>query len=440
MKTKKSIAAIIFSLLLSPVTVLAQEAQSINSGDTAWMIVATALVLFMTIPGLSLFYAGLVRKKNVLSIFVQCFAITCLMSILWIMYGYSVAFDSTGMVEGTFNIRSLFGGLDKAFLSGISADSVSGTIPETVFIIFQMTFAIITPALMVGAFAERMKFSAVMAFTAIWFTFSYLPICHMAWAGGGALFHNWGVLDFAGGTVVHINAGIAGLIACIMVGKRHGHGSIAMLPHNVPFTLIGTGMLWVGWFGFNAGSELAADGAAGMAMLVTHTATATAAISWAIVEWIRAGKPTAVGIATGAVAGLVAITPASGTAGPMGALLIGSVSGTLCYFTATSMKRAFGYDDSLDVFGVHGVGGIVGALLTGLCAAEFMGGAGINTASVGAQIWAQMKSIFVTIIWSGAVSLAALKFIDMVIGIRASEEDEVQGLDISHHEETGYGW
>ncbi len=440
MKSLKLIPKIICALLLLPLNVFAQDTASIDSGDTAWMIVATALVLFMTLPGLSLFYAGLVRKKNVLSVFVQCFAITCLMTLLWVFYGYSIAFDTTGMAEGTFNFHSFFGGLGKAFLSGIDSNSVSGTIPETVFVIFQMTFAIITPALMVGAFAERMKFSAVMAFTAIWFTFSYLPICHMAWAGGGALFVNWGVLDFAGGTVVHINAGIAGLIACIMVGKRHGHGSIAMLPHNVPFTLIGTGMLWVGWFGFNGGSALASDGTAGMAMMVTHIATATAALSWTVVEWIRAGKPTAVGIATGAVAGLVAITPASGTAGPMGALLIGAVSGSLCYFTATSMKRALGYDDSLDVFGVHGIGGIVGALLTGLCAADFMGGTGIEAASVGGQIWAQLKSIVVTIIWSGTVSIAALKLIDLVIGIRASEEEEVEGLDLSHHEEAGYGW
>ncbi len=440
MNHNKLFSAFLFTLLMLPGSVFAQEAASIDSGDTAWMIVATVLVLFMTLPGLSLFYAGLVRKKNVLSVFVQCFAITCVMSILWIFYGYSVAFDTAGMEAGTFNVHSLFGGLGKAFLSGISADSISGTIPETVFVIFQMTFAIITPALMVGAFAERMKFTAVMAFTAIWFTFSYLPICHMAWSGEGALFHNWGVLDFAGGTVVHINAGIAGLIACIMVGKRHGHGSIAMLPHNVPFTLIGTGMLWVGWFGFNAGSALASDGTAGMAMLVTHTATATAAISWTVVEWIRSGKPTAVGIATGAVAGLVAITPASGTAGPMGALLIGAASGSLCYFTATSMKRALGYDDSLDVFGVHGIGGIVGALLTGLCAADFMGGAGIEAASVGGQIWAQLKSIVVTIIWSGTVSVVALKLIDLGIGIRADVEEEVEGLDLSHHEEAGYGW
>ncbi len=438
MNSKKYVS--LFALLLIPSHALAGEAPAINSGDTAWMIVATALVLFMTIPGLSLFYAGLVRKKNVLSIFVQCFAITAMISILWVLYGYSIAFDTTGMVEGTFTIHSLFGGLDKAFLSGVTVDSVSGTIPETVFIIFQMTFAIITPALMVGAFAERMKFSAVMAFAAIWFTFSYLPICHMAWGGGGALFADWGVLDFAGGTVVHINAGVAGLVACLMVGKRDGFGTAPMLPHNVPFTLIGTGMLWVGWFGFNAGSELASDGTAGMAMLVTHIATSTAAISWTVVEWIRTGKPTAVGIATGAVAGLVAITPASGTAGPMGAILIGAISGSLCYFTATFMKRALGYDDSLDVFGVHGIGGIVGALLTGLCAATFMGGSGLEAASVGAQIWAQIKSIVVTILWSGTISFIALKFIDGIIGLRADRDDEVQGLDVSQHEETGYGW
>ena len=435
---KKFFSAIMLFILGLPLNALAEETASINSGDTAWMIVATALVLFMTIPGLSLFYGGLVRSKNVLSIFVQCFAITCLMSVLWVIYGYSIAFDGTGMLPGTFNFHSLFGGMNKMFLSGVGVDSVSGTIPETVFLIFQMTFAIITPALMVGAFAERMKFSAVMLFVTIWFTLSYLPICHMAWGGEGALFANWGVLDFAGGTVVHVNAGIAALVACLMVGKRKGFGEAAMLPHNVPFVIIGTGMLWVGWFGFNAGSQLAADGTAGMAMLVTQISTATAALSWMFVEWARSGKPTAVGIATGAVAGLVAITPASGTAGPMGALLIGFISGSLCYFSATSMKRALGYDDSLDVFGVHGIGGIIGATLTGLCAAEFMGGAGISAASVGAQVWAQIKSIIVTIIWSGIVSFIALKMIDAVIGLRAENKDEEQGLDISDHEEAGY--
>ena len=437
MDLKKFFQVIVFIIVLMPAALFAQDKTVINSGDTAWMIVATALVLFMTIPGLSLFYAGLVRKKNVLSIFVQCFAITCLMTVLWVIYGYSIAFDNTGMVEGVVNLHSFFGGTGKFFLSGISIESVSGTIPETVFVVFQMTFAIITPALMVGAFAERMKFSAIMLFVAIWFTFSYLPLCHMAWGGPGALFDNWGVLDFAGGTVVHINAGIAGLVACIMVGKRSGYGETAMLPHNVPFTLIGTGMLWVGWFGFNAGSQLAADGTAGMAMLVTHIATAMGALSWTVFEWVRSGKPTAVGIATGAVAGLVAITPASGTAGPMGALLIGTLSGGLCYFTATSMKRAFGYDDSLDVFGVHGVGGIAGALLTGLCAAEFMGGSGIDV-SVGAQVWAQAKSVVVTILWSGTVSVLTLKVLDAAIGIRADKEGEILGLDLSQHDEAGY--
>jgi Amt family ammonium transporter len=437
---KKIFGIVTILLLMLPTLALAEEAASANSGDTAWMIVATALVLFMTIPGLSLFYGGLVRTKNVLSIFVQCFAIACLMTILWVAYGYSVAFNSTGMQAGVFNIHSLFGGLGKSFLSGVGVASVSGSIPETVFLMFQMTFAIITPALMVGAFAERMKFSAVMAFVTIWFTFSYLPICHMAWSGEGALFANWGVLDFAGGTVVHVNAGIAALVACVLVGRRSGFGQTAMLPHNVPFVLVGTGMLWVGWFGFNAGSELASDGTAGMAMLVTQIATAMAAISWSVIEWVRTGKPTAVGIATGAVAGLVAITPASGTAGPLGALLIGAVSGSVCYFAATSMKRKLGYDDSLDVFGVHGVGGMVGATLTGLCAARFMGGAGIEAASVGGQVLAQIKSILVTLIWSGSVSFVALKVIDAVIGIRAVEEDEVKGLDVSHHEEAGYNF
>ena len=438
MKFTKDILIFMLLLLFVPVAAYAQESASIDSGDTAWMIVASVLVLFMTIPGLSLFYGGLVRTKNVLSILVQCFAITAMVSILWVIYGYSVAFNTAGMAEGVYNFNSFFGGLGTAFLSGIGVETVSGSIPETVFVMFQMTFAIITPALIVGAFAERMKFSAVMLFVAIWFTFSYLPIAHMAWAGDGALFANWGVLDFAGGTVVHINAGIAALVACILVGKRKGFGDTAMPPHSVTLTVVGASMLWVGWFGFNAGSQLASDGTAGMAMLVTHIATATAAFTWMVVEWIRSGKPTAVGIATGAVAGLVAITPASGTAGPMGALLIGAAAGFFCYFAATTMKKALGYDDSLDVFGVHAIGGITGALLTGLVAAEFMGGAGINAGSVGAQIWAQTKGVIVTIIWSGVVSFVALKGIGIFIGIRAKEEDEMKGLDQTHHGESGY--
>ncbi len=408
---------------------------AINSGDTAWMIVATVLVLFMTIPGLALFYGGLVRTKNVLSVLMQCFAMAGVMTILWVIYGYSVAFNTSGMEAGTINLHSFFGGLGTAFLSGIGVETVSGTIPESVFITFQMTFAIITPALIVGAFAERMKFTAMLLFCIIWFTFSYLPVCHMAWAGDGALFAEWGVIDFAGGTVVHINAGIAGLIACIMVGKRRGFGVEPLTPHNVPLTVIGASMLWVGWFGFNAGSELAADGTAGMALLITQVATATAAVTWMIVEWIKNKAPTAVGMATGAVAGLVAITPASGSVGPVGALVIGFASGFCCYFAATSLKRMLGYDDSLDVFGVHGIGGIVGAILTGCL---FIADGGVESFKIGTQTWIQIKSVIVTIIWSGVVSIVALFIVGKIVGLRVSEEDEETGLDLSTHGETGY--
>lgn len=422
------------------IEVAVEAVPEINSGDTAWMITATALVLFMTLPGLALFYGGLVRSKNVLTILVQCFALASIITVLWVIYGYSVAFDTTGMVGGTKNLQSFFGGLKMAFLSGLTPGSVNDgqTIPAAVFVIFQMTFAIITPALIVGAFAERMKFSAMLIFTLIWFTFSYLPMCHMAWSGDGALFWDWGVMDFAGGTVVHINAGIAALVACIMVGKRKGYGAEALTPHNVPMTVIGASMLWVGWFGFNAGSELAADGVAGMAMLVTQIATGTAAVTWMFLEWIRSGKPTAVGLATGAVAGLVAITPASGSAGPMGALLIGVVSSTVCYFAATSLKRALGYDDSLDVFGVHGVGGIVGALLTGVCASTALGGAGMEKETIGAQVGVQFMSVVVTIIWSAVVAVIALGIAKMLVGLRVSEEVEHTGLDLSEHGEEGY--
>lgn len=423
--------AITADAITETVAAATEEIPSIDTGDTAWMITATALVLFMSIPGLALFYGGLVRSKNILSVLVQCFAMAGIMTILWIVFGYSMAFGDGG------GMQTFIGNLDNMFLKNVNADSVSGTIPETVFVTFQMTFIIITPALIVGAFAERMKFSAMILFTVIWSTLSYLPICHMAWGGEGSLFHGWGVLDFAGGTVVHINAGIAGLAACIMVGKRKGFGSAALQPHSVPLTIVGASMLWVGWFGFNAGSELAADGTAGMAMLVTQVATAMAAITWMFIEWVKNGKPTAVGIATGAVAGLVAITPASGTAGPMGALLIGFCSSAVCYWSATSLKHKLGYDDSLDVFGVHGVGGIVGAVLTGLCAAPFMGGAGMDL-PVGAQIVAQIKSIIVTIVWSGVVSVAVLLIIDKTIGLRVNIEEEIMGLDQSCHGETGY--
>jgi Amt family ammonium transporter len=408
-------------------------ADAINGANTAWMIVATALVLFMTLPGLALFYGGLVRSKNVLSIFVQCFALAGVMSLLWVLYGYSLAFGNGGQWQW------VIGSLDKALLKGVTVDSVSGTIPESLFLAFQMTFAIITPALVVGAFAERMKFKSMLLFSVIWFTLSYLPICHMAWAGEGALFHSWGVLDFAGGTVVHVNAGIAGLVTCLMIGRRSGYPREVMRPHNLPFAVMGAGMLWVGWFGFNAGSELAADGTAAMALLVTHLAAATAAVVWMLIEMWAHGKASALGIATGAVAGLVAITPASGTAGPLGAIVIGAASAVAGYYFATKVKHRFGYDDSLDVFGVHGIGGIVGALLTGVFAAAEFGGAGLaEGVTVAGQVWAQTKSLLVTAAWSGVVSIAAFIIVDRLIGMRVPMEVERGGLDLAEHQEQAY--
>ncbi len=402
-------------------------ADELSAGDTAWMLTATALVLFMTIPGLSLFYAGMVRSKNVLSVLMQCFAITGLISILWAVYGYSIAFGG----EGAF-----WGGLDKLFLRGVSVEALSGTIPETVFMTFQMTFAIITPALIVGAFAERMKFSAMLWFTGLWFTLVYAPICHWVWGDGGWL-GELGVIDFAGGTVVHINAGIAGLVASLMIGRRAGYQRIAMPPNNLGYTIVGAGMLWVGWFGFNAGSELAADGVAGMAMAVTQVATAAAALGWMFSEWLLHGKPSVLGIASGAVAGLVAITPASGSVGPMGAIVIGAAAGVASYFAATKLKNLLGYDDSLDVFGVHAVGGIIGALLTGVFSAATFGGAGID-GSIGNQVRLQAIGIVVTIAYTGAVSWIILRTVGALIGLRVSEEDESEGLDIALHQESGY--
>lgn len=393
---------------------------ALNSGDTAWMLTSTVLVLLMTLPGLALFYGGLVRAKNVLSVLMQCFVIAALMSVIWVVFGYSLA--TTG--EGPF-----FGGLSKAFLKGVEAESLSGTIPESVFVTFQMTFIIITPALIVGAFAERMKFSAVLIFTSIWAALSYLPVWHMAWAVDYGLFSKWGVLDFAGGTVVHINAGIAGLVACVMVGKRKGFGATVMHPHSVPFTVIGAALLWVGWFGFNAGSAVAANESAGFAMLTTQIATAAAVLVWMFIEWIVAKKPTAVGAATGAVAGLVAITPAAGTATVVGALVIGGVSALVCYFCATSLKRALKYDDSLDVFGVHGVGGIVGAILTGVF---------VRGGAEDGQLLKQVLSVLVTVGWSGVVSVIALLVAKFTVGLRVSEQDEATGLDTTSHGETAY--
>ncbi|MDX5372789.1 MAG: ammonium transporter [Pseudomonadaceae bacterium] len=422
--------------LLMPGLAFAEEA-TLNSGDTAWMLTATALVLFMTIPGLALFYSGMVRSKNVLSVMMQCFAITGLISILWVVYGYSLAFDTTGMEKGVTNFNSFVGGLNKAFLSGLTPDSLIGAFPESVFIVFQMTFAIITPALIVGAFAERMKFSAMLIFMGLWFTLVYAPMCHMVWSGDGAFLWDAGVLDFAGGTVVHINAGIAGLVACLVLGKRKGFPTTAMAPHNLGYTLVGAAMLWIGWFGFNAGSAIAANGTAGMAMLVTQIATAAAALGWMFAEWITHGKPSALGIASGVVAGLVAITPAAGTAGPMGAMVIGLASGVICFFCATSLKRKLGYDDSLDAFGVHGIGGIVGAILTGVFAAPALGGFG-SVEDIGAQLWIQTEGVLVTVVYTAIVTYVILKVLDLVMGLRVTEEQETVGLDLSEHNERGY--
>jgi Amt family ammonium transporter len=416
---------------LSPVLGLADDAPTLDSGNTAWMLTSTALVLFMTIPGLALFYAGMVRSKNVLSVLMQCFSITALVTILWVVAGYSMAFTDGG------NLQAWIGGLEKAFLAGVTGESLSGSIPETVFMTFQMTFAIITPALIVGAFAERMKFSALLWFVGLWLFLVYVPVAHWVWGGGWLA--DKGVLDFAGGTVVHINAGIAGLVAALMLGRRKGFPATPMPPHNLAFTVVGASMLWVGWFGFNAGSELAADGTAGMAMAVTQIATAMAALTWMFAEWVTHSKPSVLGIASGAVGGLVAITPASGTAGPMGALIIGLAAGLLCFLASTKLKRALGYDDSLDVFGVHAVGGIVGAILTGVCADASLGGVGLaDGVTISAQVVTQFVGVAATLVYTAVVSFVLLKVLDLIIGLRVDEEQETAGLDISLHDERGY--
>ena len=422
-KTRVALLALI--LLAIPA---AAHAETLDSGDTAWIITATALVLFMTIPGLALFYGGLVRTKNILSVLMQCFSITALMTILWVIAGYTISFG-----EGD----AFMGGFGKAFLAGVGPDSLSGTIPEIVFAMFQLTFAIITPALIIGAFAERMKFSAMLLFTGAWMLLIYSPVCHWVWGGGWL--GGMGALDFAGGTVVHINAGIAGLVAALVLGKRKGYPSAPMMPHSLTLSVIGASMLWVGWFGFNAGSELAADGTAGMALAVTQIATAAATLAWMFVEWIRHGKPSVLGAITGAVAGLVAITPASGFVGPSGAIFIGLISGIICFFAATSVKRALGYDDSLDAFGVHGVGGLVGAMLTGIFAAPALGGfAEITT--IGTQLWIQFVGVIATIGYSAVGSFILLKIVDKIVGLRVSEDEEVTGLDITQHDEKGYNY
>jgi Amt family ammonium transporter len=420
------IAAAAVALIAGADAALAQDEPTLDTGDTAWMLTSTALVLMMTVPGLALFYCGMVRKKNVLSATMQVFATCCLVTIIWMVIGYSLAFSG----EGPF-----VGDLGRFFLAGMTADSLSGTIPESVFMMFQMTFAIITPALITGAFVDRMKFSALLWFMGLWSIFVYPVIAHWVWGGGGWV-GGLGALDFAGGTVVHINSGIAGLVAAIVIGKRVGYGSELMAPDNLVYSVIGASLLWVGWFGFNAGSAVAANGAAGMAMAVTQIATAAAALAWMFVEWMTRGKPSVLGIISGAVAGLVAITPASGFVGPGGALVIGIAAGIICFFAATSMKHAFGYDDSLDVFGIHGVGGIVGAILTGVFAVESIGGTpGLLEGNPG-QLIPQIYGVLATLIWSGVVSLIILKLIDATIGLRVSAEVERDSLDLQLHGET----
>ena len=430
--------AVLTLFLIDPA--LAQEAAAeatepakpaLDTGDTAWMLTSTALVLMMTIPGLALFYGGMVRKKNILTIVMQCFATTCIVTVLWMVIGYSWAFTDGG------GMQKYLGGMSQFMLKSMTLDSTNGlaaTIPESVFMTFQMTFAIITPALIVGAFADRMKFSALVLFMSLWLLVVYAPIAHWVWGGG--FLGGAGVLDFAGGTVVHINAGIAGLVTALYLGKRTGYGTENMAPSNLVYSLIGASLLWVGWFGFNAGSAVAANGRAGMAMAVTQIATATAALAWMFSEWLVHKKPSVLGIISGAVAGLVAITPASGFVGPVGALWIGAAAGVGCFFASTTVKRAIGYDDSLDVFGVHCVGGIIGAILTGVFAVEAIGGAkGALEGNVG-QIMTQIEGVAATLIWSGLATFVILIVVNIITGVRVSQAVEVEGLDINLHGEV----
>jgi len=430
----KQISIRLTSLLLLFISLpaLAEEA-SLNSGNSAWILTSTALVLFMTLPGLAMFYGGLVRSKNVLSILMQCFAIAGISSILWFAFGYSLAFSEGNAFIGSF---------DKAFMAGIGKDSLQGDIPESLFMLFQMTFAIITPALVIGGFAERMKFSAVLLFSAIWLLVVYVPVTHWVWGGGWL--GSMGLYDFAGGTVVHITAGVAALVAAMVLGPRRGFGTAAMMPHNMTMTIAGAGMLWVGWFGFNGGSALAANGDAGMAMLVTHIAAAAGALTWMFIEWMRYGKPSALGTVTGMVAGLGTITGASGFVGPAGALVIGILAGAICFSATTWLKTVMKIDDSLDVFPVHGVGGILGTLLAGVFSATSLGifsgfGFAEGIESMAGQMKVQFIGVIATIAYTAVVSYIILKLVSlMTSGLRVTEEQEIQGLDIHMHEERGY--
>ncbi len=416
-------------LCLLPAAVLA--ADSLDSGDTAWMLTSTALVLFMTLPGLALFYSGLVRNRNVLSVLMQCFAIACSASLVWVVAGYTLTFGEGSTLGG------LYGGGGKMLLSGVSADSLSGTIPETVFIMFQMTFAIITPALIIGGFAERIRFSSMLLFSMLWLLFVYVPVAHWVW-GGGWLAER-GFLDFAGGAVVHINAGVAALVAALVIGNRKGFPTTPMAPHNLPMTVMGASMLWVGWFGFNAGSAIASDGAAGMAMLVTHLGAASGSLAWMVAEWFRFGKPSVLGIVTGMVAGLGTITPASGFVGPGGAIIIGLLAGVVCFTATMFLKRKLQIDDSLDVFPVHGVGGMLGILLTAVFVNANLGGMGLpEGATVASQLGVQFIGMLATVIWCGVVTFVLLKLINLFLPLRVTPDEETEGLDLVMHDERGY--
>ncbi len=407
------------------------HADELNGGDTAWILTSTALVLFMTIPGLSLFYAGLVRSKNVLSVLMQCFAITCVATVLWLLIGYSLSFSDGGA------LNQWVGGLSNIFLSEVTRDSLSGSIPTSVWVMFQLTFAIITPALVVGGFAERMRFSAMLWFSIIWSLLVYFPVCHWVWGGGWL--GDKGALDFAGGLVVHITAGVGALVAAVMLGKRSDFPKTPLPPHNLAMTVTGAGMLWVGWFGFNGGSALAANGDAGMAILVTHISAALASLTWMFMEWIKFGKPSVLGIVTGMVAGLGSITPASGFVGPTGAIVIGISAGLICFFATNFMKRTLNIDDSLDVFPVHGVGGVIGTILVGVFVASQFGGAGLAEGmTIGSQVGVQIMAVVAVIIWTAVASFIALKIAGVLCGLRVSDEDERIGLDITQHEEKGY--
>ncbi|WP_158896944.1 MULTISPECIES: ammonium transporter [unclassified Pseudomonas] len=434
---KGKAVAVLVAALGMPGMALAQEAR-LDSGDTAWMMISSVLVLMMLVPGLALFYGGLVRSKNLLSIFTQSFTVAGVIGVLWVVYGYSLFADTTGMVAGEFNLHSLIGGFKHWMLLDVVRESLVGSIPESVFATFQMTFALITPMIIAGSFAERMKFSAAVLFCALWFTFCYLPLAHMAWSGPGGLLYDWGILEFAGGTVVHINSGVAGLVACVMLGRRQGYSLQAMPPHNLGFALTGAALLWVGWFGFNVGSAVAASASAGMAMLTTQIAACAGILGWLAVEWLRTGKASALGVASGALAGLIAITPACGFVGPAGALTMGLLTGAVCYVAVVYLKRTFGYDDALDAFGLHGIGGIVGSLLTGVFASKSLGG--YQDIAIASQVLIQLKSVLFTVVFCGVMTFVLLCVTRVLTrGLRVCEQTEAQGLDLFQHGEKAYG-